>query len=323
MVLHDFETGLKGPDHFPLVVDFAWISSVMKRMTPHKPLDRKKLRDPLAQDKFKSLLDTIPQRPWHTELNAHAAEVVSDINTVAQQAFEIDPKRARQPYIDTSIHALIQLRRAIRKVLMRNQGENDVTANLRLTALADKLLTGWLVSLAQDSKKLHWHHFFMSIQGAAHKRRRATLDAFSFTVSLQVFLHCSEGPLQTAIENARCDFLEKRAGDIQIALDQKQNFAEWQAVKALLKNGGRRDRPKQGAPPLPSVCDEHGNTLLEDADIASHVQEHFASVELGWQATSEQLVQAYNPPPPCPGHYDKGSACHSESLRDRSPTGAT
>ena len=36
---------------------------------------------------------------------------------------------------------------------------------------------------------------------------------------------------------------------------------------------------------------------MEDEAIASHVQEHFASVELGWQATSEQLVQKYHESP--------------------------
>eukprot|EP00959_Pyramimonas_sp_CCMP1952_P285331 5966035-Pyramimonas_sp.AAC.1 len=89
------------------------------------------------------------------------------MNHVAQQAFGLNPKRARRPHIDPTIHALIQLRRAISKVLMINHGASDVPANLRLTARANNLLSGSLVELAQDSKKLHWHHLFQNLQMAS------------------------------------------------------------------------------------------------------------------------------------------------------------
>eukprot|EP00959_Pyramimonas_sp_CCMP1952_P188741 3947649-Pyramimonas_sp.AAC.1 len=94
------------------------------------------------------------------ELNEHASQVVQDINSVAQQARHIDPKGVRRPYVDPTIYALIQLRRAVRKALVRNQGADDAPANRRLTALAASLTTGHLVELAKDSRTFDWEHLF-------------------------------------------------------------------------------------------------------------------------------------------------------------------
>eukprot|EP00959_Pyramimonas_sp_CCMP1952_P123880 2589873-Pyramimonas_sp.AAC.1 len=98
-----------------------------------------------------------------------------------------------------------------------------MNANHRLTALAIRLTTGCLVELAKDNRKLHWEHLLSALQTAASQRCRASIGPFMFVAQLQVFLLATEAPLQHAVGEARRAFLEARAEDIKLSLNQKQS----------------------------------------------------------------------------------------------------
>eukprot|EP00959_Pyramimonas_sp_CCMP1952_P245596 5133176-Pyramimonas_sp.AAC.1 len=108
--MNDFGFATKSPDHWPLIVSIAAAKLYVSPEPGRPKLDRRKLADPVKQEKFQRMLQNLPAATWDTDINCQVEDFSDVVAQGTRELFAEDKFSPRKPYIKTGTMALIRLR---------------------------------------------------------------------------------------------------------------------------------------------------------------------------------------------------------------------
>eukprot|EP00959_Pyramimonas_sp_CCMP1952_P469289 9494696-Pyramimonas_sp.AAC.1 len=95
--LHCFDSCDRHIDHVPVQAHLARTAQGRsKRGT--EPLDREKMKDPQAQDKFRALLRAVHVPPWTHNIHDQVKQLTDHANAFAIECFAVEALRPKKPY---------------------------------------------------------------------------------------------------------------------------------------------------------------------------------------------------------------------------------
>ena len=251
-----------GIDHHPVYLDIDMRLAARIRKT-HRLPNVRTMRSPAGQSRLRAIWRTVPQVPWHVDVDSHLAILNRHLQNGLLAGFADQPQ-VSNPAISDDTWELLRLQRGLRRRLFRVKGymQRDFTAAVFYA----------------------WRHAFSAAQCAGHHCRQ-----HRGRMQLAVIARALQNCRQLCRARSRLD----QAAFTRAMFQSARSREELPHLLRCVLRTGRRYRAPQLVPVMETspgiVCSTRDDFLL-------HAGRHFAQAERARTSSLPELPALY------PGH---------------------